>query len=393
MTISKKIEGMIERSSWIRKMFSEGARLKAKHGPENVFDFSLGNPNVEPPKEFKEALVSVAESSAGMDHGYMPNFGHAQARKAVADFVENEQQIGITENEIVMTCGAAGALNVAFKTILDPGDEVIVPTPYFVEYDFYVDNHGGVLKKVPTGSDFSLDADAISKAINEKTKAILINSPNNPTGRVYIEENLARLGSVLKQKSKELNRTIYLISDEPYRKIVYNGIRVPSIFHIHDDSMVATSYSKDLSLPGERIGYLAVNPKADHKEQLIVGMTMMNRTLGFINAPAFMQRVVSELRGVSVDIGEYARKRNLICNGLAELGYEFIKPGGTFYLFPKSPIPDDVEFVRELQKELVLTVPGSGFGGPGYFRIAFCVTDDTIVSSMPAFKKAIEKYR
>lgn len=393
MTISKKLEETVKKSSWIRKMFEEGARLKAEHGAENVFDFSLGNPNLPPPPEFGDVLRKLADSSGGGEHMYMSNLGFESARNAVAGFIAQEQDVEITGNEIIMTCGAAGALNVILKSILDPDDEVVVPMPYFVEYNFYVGNHGGVLKLVPTKPDFMLDVDAIGAAINEKTKAVLINSPNNPTGQVYPEDNLRELGDLLKRKSGELNRTIYLISDEPYRKIVYNGVKVPSIFRFHDDSLVATSYSKDLSLPGERIGFLAVNPKAAYRDQLIGGMAIMNRTLGYINAPAFMQRVVAELQHVSVDIGEYTRKRDLLCNGLAECGYDIVKPAGTFYLFPKSPIPDDVEFVKALQKELVLTVPGSGFGGPGYFRIAFCVDDKTIMNALPAFEKVIRQYK
>ena len=392
MTIAKKIETMMSRSSWIRKMFEEGARLKAEHGADRVYDFSLGNPNLQPPEEFRKVLIDTVNMSGPGDHAYMPNIGYPHVRKAVADYLATEQQVNISANEIIMTCGAAGALNVSLKAILDPGDEIITPAPYFVEYNFYADNHGGVLKTIPTKPDFCLDIDAISSAINEKTKAVLIDSPNNPTGQVYSEQSLSELGTLLKEKSSSLNRTIYLISDEPYRKIVYDGLNVPSIFSCYNETVIATSYSKDLSIPGERIGFIAVNPGAAYKDDLLGGMALANRILGYVNAPALMQRVVGSLQGISVDISGYARKRELLCDGLADCGYEFIKPSGAFYLFPKTPVPDDIKFVKILQDELILAVPGSGFGGPGHFRIAFCVDDKTIINSMPGFKRAINRY-
>lgn len=393
MTIAKKIETIIEKSSWIRKMFEEGARLKAEHGAENVFDFSLGNPNLPPPEKFSEILKAAAANCGPGDHGYMPNMGYPNVRGALADYLSKEQQVEVSGNDVIMTVGAAGALNIIFKAILDPDDEVITPTPCFVEYKVYVDNHGGVLKTVASHQDFTLDLDAISGAINEKTKAVLINSPNNPTGQVYSEESLVALGSLLEEKSKRLNRTIYLLSDEPYRKIVFDGVTVPSIFTSYRESIIATSYSKDLSLAGERIGFVAVNPLATYRNELSGGMALTNRILGFVNAPALMQRVISQLQGVSVDIAQYKKKRDLLSDGLADAGYEFIKSPGTFYLFPRSPIEDDVKFVQALQEELILTVPGSGFNGPGFFRIAFCVDDDTIVNSLPGFKRVMEKFK
>ncbi|MDL2123489.1 MAG: pyridoxal phosphate-dependent aminotransferase [Deltaproteobacteria bacterium] len=393
MTIAKKIEATLSESSWIRKMFEEGARLRAEHGAGNVYDFSLGNPNLKPPKNFRDSLIDTANSSVKGNHAYMPNVGFPYVRKSVATHVSVEQQVEISKKEIIMTCGAAGALNVILKTILDPGDEVITPSPYFVEYKFYADNHGGILKTVPTKPDFSLDITAISSAINNKTKAILINSPNNPTGQIYSKKSLIELGTILNDKGKKSGRTIYLISDEPYRKIVYDGIKVPSIFNCYRESIIATSYSKDISIPGERIGYIAVNPDAAFKENLINGMALANRILGFVNAPALMQRIIASIQGASVDISEYQRKRDILCNNLAECGYEFIRPSGAFYLFPKSPVPDDVKFVKALQDELILVVPGSGFGCPGHFRIAFCVDDDIIINSIPGFKRAIEKFR
>ena len=374
-------------------MFEEGARLKAKHGAENVFDFSLGNPNLEPPDEFKAALREVAMTSETGIHGYMPNTGYPIVCKAVAAYLSKEQQVPVTANEVIMTCGAAGALNVILKALLDPGDEIITPVPGFVEYGFYAGNHGGVLKTVPTKPDFGLDLDAVSAAITSRTKAVLINSPNNPTGRIYSQQSLKKLGRLLQDKGMEFDRTLYLISDEPYRKIVFDGFEVPSIFDCYQESIIASSYSKSISLAGERIGFLAVNPRAVYKKDLLGAMALANRILGFVNAPALMQRVVASIQEASVDISAYTRRRDLLCDGLADCGYEFIKPPGAFYLFPKTPVPDDVQFVQALQEELILTVPGSGFGGPGYFRIAFCVDDTTIINAMSGFRRVMKKYK
>jgi aspartate aminotransferase len=393
MTISKKIEDVITRASFIRKMFEEGAQLKAQYGSENVYDFSLGNPNLPPPEKFNELLRDTVDSCGLGDHCYMPNTGYPMVCGSVAEYLAEEQRAPVTDNEVLMTCGASGALNVALKTILDPGDEVLTPAPCFVEYKFYADNHGGVLKTVQSRPDFHLDLEAMNEAITAKTKAVLINSPNNPTGQVYPEKDLVALGVLLEKKSKDYKRTIYLVSDEPYRKIVYDDVQVPSIFTSYKDSIIGTSYSKDISIPGERIGFIAINPAATYKNELVSGMTVANRILGFVNAPALMQRVVACMQGMSVEISEYARKREMLCEGLARFGYEFIKPPGTFYLFPRSPIPDDVEFANALKDERVLVVPGSGFDGPGHFRIAFCVDDRVIENSMPGFERAIKRYQ
>jgi len=393
MTISKKIEGIIAGASFIRKMFEEGARLKAQFGAENVYDFSLGNPNVPPPEKFNQILRETVSACGLDDHCYMPNTGYPMVCGSVAEYLAKEQQAPVTEKDVLMTCGASGALNVALKAVLDPGDEVLTPMPCFVEYKFYADNHGGVLKTVATTLDFHLDPEAISAAITAKTKVFLINSPNNPTGQVYPEESLRTLAEILTQKGRQFNRTIYLISDEPYRKIVYDGVVVPSIFAAYKESIIGTSYSKDISIPGERIGFVAVNPAATYRKDLLGAMAVANRILGYVNAPALMQRVVACMQGMSVDIAEYARKREILCDGLAGFGYDFVRPPGTFYLFPRSPIPDDVEFVNTLKQERILVVPGSGFNGPGHFRIAFCVSDDTIKNSMPGFKKAIDRFR
>jgi aspartate aminotransferase len=393
MSVAKKISDSMNKSSFIRKMFEEGARLKALHGAENVFDFSLGNPNLTPPAAFKTALAETAAESGEGTHSYMPNVGYPFVRKAVADYLTGEQGVTLTENEVIMTCGAAGALNVAFKTLLDPGDEVITPAPYFVEYNFYVDNHGGVMKTVPTLPDFNLDLPALAAAITAKTKVVLINSPNNPTGQIYSKESLAALGALLREKSQAFGRSIYLIADEPYRKIVYDGHAVPSIFAAYSESLIATSYSKDISVPGERIGFLAVHPQASAKTELLGGLALCNRILGFVNAPALMQRVIGKIQGVTVDLSQYEKNRKLFCEGLADAGYEFTVPAGAFYLFPRTPIADDVAFVRELQEELILVVPGSGFGGPGHFRIAYCCSEASIVKSLPGFKKVMARYR
>ncbi|HID31208.1 MAG TPA: pyridoxal phosphate-dependent aminotransferase [Desulfobacterales bacterium] len=392
MTIAEKVQTSLERSSWIRKMFEEGAQLKAKHGAENVFDFSLGNPNLEPPARFRETLADVARATGSGHHSYMPNAGYASVRQAVAAFLSEEQGVAVTADEVIMTCGAAGALNVILRAVLDPGDEVLTPAPYFVEYGFYADNHGGVLKTVPTKSDFTLDLQAIRAAITPKTKVVLINSPNNPSGQIYSKESLLQLGSLLTEEGRRVNRTLYLVSDEPYRKIIFDGADVPSIFSCYAETMIVTSYSKDLSIPGERIGFLAVNPQASYKADLLAAMALTNRILGYVNAPALMQRTIQSLQGVCVDPAIYEQKRNLLCDGLSESGYEFVRPKGAFYLFPKSPVPDDVAFVKALQEEHILTVPGSGFGAPGYFRIAFCVDDNTITGALPGFERVAKRF-
>ena len=391
MTIAAKIESFMAKSSWIRKMFEEGTMLKQQHGADSVYDFSLGNPYLQPPDKFRTVLQDLIANSGPCDHAYMPNTGYPAVCRKVADYLASEQEVPISAGEIIMTCGAAGGLNIILKALLNPEEEVITPAPFFVEYGFYADNHGGKLVTVPTNEDFTLNIDAIRAAVTQQTKVVLINSPNNPTGQIYSRESLDELGALLREKSREFQKTIYLVSDEPYRKIVYDGIAVPSLFACYDDSIIVTSYSKDISIPGERIGYVAVNPKASFKKDLIAGMALANRILGFVNAPALMQRVIGELQGESADMQAYAKKRDLLCDGLLDCGYRFEKPAGAFYLFCKSPIPDDVAFVKTLQEELILTVPGSGFGGPGHFRIAFCVDDNTITNAMPGFKKALQK--
>jgi aspartate aminotransferase len=322
----------------------------------------------------------------------MPNAGFPETRKAVGDFLSTYNEAAFSGDEVVMTVGAGGGLNVVFKTILNPGDEVIIPKPYFVEYDFYLDNHQGVVHRVPTKEDFSFDFDAIEGAISEKTKAVLINSPNNPTGKVYTREDIGKLADLLTHYSRKQGSPIYLISDEPYRKIVYDGVHVPSIFDAYPESFLVTSFSKDLSLPGERIGYAAVHPDMSDKGLILAGMIFCNRTLGYVNAPAIMQRAILHLLHDSVDISPYRKNRDILCDALRRFGYQFEKPEGAFYLFPKSPIEDDVAFIEALQEENILTVPGSGFLGPGHFRIAYCVAESSITASLPGFERVINKY-
>ncbi len=392
MAVAKKIADTLTKSSWIRKMFEEGINLKKIHGARNVFDFSLGNPNVEPPPQVKEQLQRIIdEKSPGM-HAYMPNAGYPETRAALALQIGLQNGVTLSGEDVVMTCGAGGALNVVLKTLLDPGDEVVIPAPYFVEYRFYVDNAGGETRLVKTNEDFSLDLEAIARAIGPRTKVVLINSPNNPTGRVYDETSLKLLAALLAEKGRHYETDIYLVSDEPYRDISYD-VTIPGILKLYRNSIIVSSYSKSLSLPGERIGYIAINPDLSDREAVMGGLILCNRILGFVNAPALMQRLVASLQGVTVDVSEYRRKRDLLCRGLGEMGYRFQIPEGAFYLFAQSPIADDVEFVRILQKHLILAVPGSGFGGPGHFRIAYCVADETITRSLTGFARAIEECR
>lgn len=390
MSISQKMQAFAEKSSWIRKMFEEGTRLKAEFGAENVYDFSLGNPDAPPPPAFYDVMKKRAGDNTPGVHSYMPNNGYPFVREAIAEKMSKEQEVTVDPNDMLMTCGAAGGLNVVFKSLLNPGEEVILLAPYFVEYNFYVDNHGGVSKVVNTDEEFNLDLSAIEAALTDKTKAIIINSPNNPTGQVYSQESLKALGDLLQATGEKFGTTIYMISDEPYRKIIFDDLTVPSIFKAYPNSLIVSSYSKDLSLPGERIGYLAVHPEIKDKQLFLGAMNLANRILGFVNAPALMQRVVAELQNESVDNSIYARRREIFCKILEDAGYSFIKPKGAFYIFPKTPIADDAEFCRILQEEKILAVPGRGFGAPGYIRLAFCVPDDVISRSADAFKRAMK---
>ena len=374
-------------------MFEEGIELKRQFGDENVFDLSLGNPVIQPPREFFDELRRIANDPLPGIHRYMPNAGYAETRAAVAEQLSSETGLSFTADEIVMTCGAGGALNVILKTLLDPGDEIVIFSPFFVEYHFYADNHGGSCRVVPPDENFLPDMEALRDSLNERTRVVLINSPNNPTGVLYSADVLDEICSLIREAEAEHGREIFLVSDEPYRRLLYDGLEYPHIFHHHQRSIVATSHSKDLALPGERIGYIATHPGYDDKSELADGLVFCNRTLGFVNAPALMQHIVRALQSVSVDIAEYQRKRDFLYDNLTQMGYNMVKPQGAFYMFPASPTPDDVEFVAALQEYKVLVVPGRGFGLPGYFRISYCLDDHTLEGALPGFEAAIEAYR
>ena len=388
MPIAEKMVKMIEGMAMVKQMFEEGARLKAEHGPENVFDFSLGNPDVPPPPQFKRVLKDLVNDDS-LSHGYTPNPGHPRVRQAVAEYLGREHDVKFTPDMIVMTSGAAGALNDSLNALMNPGEEILTPSPYFIGYAHYAFVANVTVKTVPTDTNFHLDLDAIKNAITDNTRVMLINSPNNPTGAVYSAEELTQLGKVLNRASEKYGKRIYIVADEPYRKITYE-VNVPSIFQAYPHTIVVSSYSKELSLAGERIGYLAVHPEAEDA-QLVAGAAAVINTMLYVNAPSLMQLAVSQLQGVTVDVSIYRRRRDMLCQGLAEIGYKFNVPEGAFYLFPQSPISDDVKFVGMLKEELILAVPGVGFGGPGYFRLSYAVPDSTISGSMEGFKRALAK--
>ncbi len=363
-------------------MFEEGIELQAKHGRDNVYDFTLGNPDLEPPAAFIDRLRQLTTNPSPGMHRYMPNAGYPWVRDKVAEALSQDSGIAVRGRDVIMTVGAACALNITLKALLDPGDDVLVFAPYFVEYIFYTSNHGGTPRIVPTDDQFLPDLDALEQAISQKTKALIINSPNNPTGAVYPREVLEKVGALLERAAKRVGHPIYLLSDEPYRKISYDQ-EVVSPLAIYRDCVLCTSHSKDLGLPGERIGAAAVHPEAADRELLVQAMTFAIRTLGFVNAPALMQHAVAELQDVTVDIDHYRRNRDLMYQGLVAAGYDCVLPGGAFYMFPKAPIADDVEFVRRLQQERILAVPGTGFGTPGHFRLAYCVDQSVIERALP----------
>jgi aspartate aminotransferase len=386
-------------SSVIRKMYDEGAALKKKFGNDAVSDFSLGNPDLDPPPEVTRAIRAHAALVQKGKHGYMPNAGYPETRAAMAEKITQEQGVETPWENIVMTCGAGAALNCIFKAILEPQDEVIVPAPYFPDYFHYIANHGGRLVPVPVKSDFSLDLDAIKTALSPKTSAVLINSPNNPSGKIYSPKELSALAALLLEHGAKCGRLPYLVSDEPYRGIVYDGKEVAPVFDLYPETLVATSFAKTLSIPGERIGFIAVNPACADSAQVVAACTLAGRILGFINAPAFFQRVVEAAWKSSADVSRYRKRRDALMAILDEAGLEYARPEGAFYIFCKAPPAkkpradvSDVAFCKHLSDHLVICAAGVGFGCPGWFRIAYCAPEEAIERSRKPFKEAVESW-
>jgi aspartate aminotransferase len=385
MSIARTVAEQMERSSWIRRMFEIGARMKAERGAENVFDFTLGNPELDPPRQVLEALRRTAMTR--MPHGYMPNAGFPAVRAALARRLERDTGLPYRTEHVLMTVGSAGAANVFLKSVLDPGDEVIVLVPYFPEYQFYIENHGGRMVLVETDARFQPDIARIARAITPRTKAILLNSPNNPTGAVYGESVLRDLDALI----GSLSHPVTVLSDEPYKALVFDGVSVPETAALVRRTVTVTSWSKSMAIAGERIGCLAISPRLPEAALLLDACTFANRVLGFVNAPAIWQWVIAETADATVDVSLYQHKRDLMCEALARIGYHAPKPQGTFYVFPKSPIEDEMVFLRRLMDEGVLAVPGSGFGRPGHFRLSLTVPMDVIERSIPAFERAYQR--
>jgi aspartate aminotransferase len=394
MILCSQVENYLARSSWIRRMFEAGIELKKKYGAENVYDFSLGNPDLAPPAAVAEGLRELADDAEKpFAFGYMPNAGYPQVRQRLAEVIAAEQGVAVSPDDVVVTCGAAGGINALFRAVLEPGDEVLCPAPFFVEYGFYAENHRGVLKTVPSKPlTFELDLAAIAGAITERTRCVLINSPNNPTGRIYSLDELGELADILRKASARTGKPILLISDEPYRFLAYDNATVPAIFPLYEHSVVVSSFSKNLALAGERVGYVAVNPAMPEAATLVGGLILTNRILGFVNAPAVGQKLLAKALGHEVDASVYASRRDAMAEVLREAGFSFSMPQGAFYFFPQIPKgEDDSAFVNELMQEQILAVPGSGFGYPGYFRLAFCVDEATIRGAAPGFARAFGK--
>ncbi|XPV76020.1 MAG: pyridoxal phosphate-dependent aminotransferase [Desulfovibrio sp.] len=392
--VSTQISGYMEKSSWIRKMFEAGIELKAKYGEDAVCDFSLGNPDLPPPDSVKDGLLAIAENATKpFAFGYMPNFGYPNVREKLAETLNVEQGVdNITAQNVVITCGAAGAINAFFRAVLEPGDEVMCPAPFFVEYGFYVENHGGTLKPVNARPlTFELDLEAIDAAITENTRVLLINSPNNPTGQVYSSEELEELAAILKKHNEGRERPIFLLADEPYRFLAFGGTQVPSVLPLYPYSVVVSSFSKSLSFAGERVGYALINPEMPQGDLLLNAVVLTNRILGFVNAPAIGQQLLAHVLGSQVDADIYASRRDAMADVLDEAGYTYSMPKGAFYFFPEAPGGDDVKFCEILQEEKILAVPGSGFGYPGYFRLTFCVGEEIISRSREGFARALKK--
>lgn len=380
----------VENSSWIRKMFEEGERLAEIYGEENVFNFSLGNPYKEPPKKVKETVNNLMEQK-GL-HKYMTNAGFVDVREKIAGHINKNIKNKVTGRNIIMTSGAAGGLNIVLKSLLNKDEEVVVFAPYFVEYGFYAKNHGGKIKVVSTEeNNFIPSGEMLKKALTSKTKAVIINSPNNPSGALYPENVIKEISNVLKEWEVETGKKVFLVSDEPYTEIVYDNHKVPNIIDYYDNTIIATSFSKSLGLAGQRIGYVIVSPKINDVDLLIDIMVFCNRTLGFVSASALWQKVAGECVEEKVDIEDYQEKRDILYKHLKKLGFEIRKPEGTFYMFPKSPIADDFEFAKIAVRYNILIVPGSGFGTPGYFRISYCVPNEVVERSLEAWTKLAEE--
>ena len=370
-------------------MFEEGIRLKREHGEDSVCDLTLGNPYLDPPEEFYKALRRVVNDESPGVHAYMQNCGYAETRDRVAHNLRTEFGLPFTREHVVMTVGAAGALNVLLRSVVEPGDEVILISPFFCEYGFYIHNHQGIKVVSPSTADFLPDLGDLEDRISDRSRAVVINSPNNPSGRLIPASTLSALGDLLRRKSHQIGHTIYLISDEPYRRLLFDGLQYETPLAHYEETLVAMSHSKDLSLAGERIGYLAIHPECKAAGDLFDAAIFLNRTLGYINAPALMQRMLAVIDRIEPNVGVYQRKRDYLYDALSGMGYEVIKPDGTFYMFPRSPLPDDIDFLGVLQERLVLVSPGTGFDCPGYFRISFCVDDSVIERSLPRFEDAL----
>ena len=393
--ISEKMTAMVKNSSVIRAMFEEGKIMAAKYGAENVYDFSLGNPNVPAPEAVKQAIEEILQKEDPLTvHGYMSNSGYEDVRAAIADSLNQRFGTKFHQENILMTVGAAGGLNVVMKTLLNPGEEVLTFAPYFGEYRSYVSNYEGILKAVPANTvDFQPNLEEFERMICEKTKAVIVNSPNNPTGVVYSEATIRKMAGILEKKEKEYGTNIYLVSDEPYRELAYDGAEVPYLTKYYHNTIVGYSYSKSLSLPGERIGYLVIPDEADDSETIIGAANVANRILGYVNAPSLFQRVIAKCLDAKVDLEYYNRNRKTLYEGLTEAGFSCIKPEGAFYLWMKSPIEDDRVFCEEAKKYHLLMVPGSSFGGSGYVRLAYCVSYETICNALPKFKELAAEYK
>ena len=392
--ISEKMKPYVKNNSAIRMMFEEGNRLRAKYGADKVFDFSLGNPSVPSPDSVREAIIELVNTTdPTVLHGYMSNAGFEDVRETIAQSLNRRFGTAFSAHNLIMTVGAASGLNVILKTILNPGEEVIVFAPYFLEYGAYVRNYDGVLVEIsPDTTTFQPNLAEFEQKITPKTRAVIVNTPHNPTGVVYSEETIKKLSAILEAKQKEFGTVIYLISDEPYRELAYDGVEVPYLTKYYNNTVVGYSYSKSLSLPGERIGYLVIPDEADGSEELISAATIANRTLGCVNAPSLIQKVVAKCVDAKTDLAAYDKNRQALYNGLKECGFECIKPQGAFYLFVKSPVEDEKAFCEAGKKYNILMVPGSSFACPGYVRLAYCVSYETIVNSLPEFKKLAAEY-